>query len=235
MRELRTCDFCGDDPRGTYEIVPPELSPTEAEQRRVVLCEACRATLSELLEPLLARARGESIEGDAGPAHPADANRDEKFGTAEAASSSGPPSESGALDTGGDERHGDAAGTESGSSDADGLEESGPTGDAGSADAPDAADGRASDDRGTADAGNDGESPAAPDASAGAAAESTAPQSYGKVLRLLRNRDLPMARSDVEGLAAGAYDLESHQVEAILDRAIERGDLIEDGRQIRLG
>ncbi|WP_256546114.1 hypothetical protein [Halobellus inordinatus] len=55
MRQLRTCDFCGDDAAGVYEVLPPELSPTEAEQRRVVLCADCLETLEGVLDPLLAR------------------------------------------------------------------------------------------------------------------------------------------------------------------------------------
>jgi len=41
MRALRNCDFCADDAVGAFEIVPPELEPTEAEQRRVVCCSDC--------------------------------------------------------------------------------------------------------------------------------------------------------------------------------------------------
>lgn len=55
MRQLRTCDFCGADAAGVYEVLPPELSPTEAEQRRVVLCPDCLETLEGVLDPLLAR------------------------------------------------------------------------------------------------------------------------------------------------------------------------------------
>ncbi len=53
MRALRRCDFCGADAVGTFEIVPPELEPSEDEQRRVVLCTDCRNRLETLLEPLL--------------------------------------------------------------------------------------------------------------------------------------------------------------------------------------
>ncbi|SFR32090.1 hypothetical protein [Halogeometricum limi] len=55
MRQLRTCDFCGDDAVGIYEVLPAELSPTETEQRRVVLCADCSETLEGVLDPLLAR------------------------------------------------------------------------------------------------------------------------------------------------------------------------------------
>ena len=48
MRELRACDFCGDDAVGVYEPLPPEVGS----QRRVALCGACRDTLEDLLAPL---------------------------------------------------------------------------------------------------------------------------------------------------------------------------------------
>jgi len=48
MRQLRACDFCGDDAEGVYEPLPPEI----ADQRRVALCAVCRDTLEELLAPL---------------------------------------------------------------------------------------------------------------------------------------------------------------------------------------
>ena len=55
MRQLRSCDFCGDDAAGVYEVLPPELSPTEAEQHRVVLCSDCVGTLEAVVNPLLER------------------------------------------------------------------------------------------------------------------------------------------------------------------------------------
>ncbi|MDS0297182.1 hypothetical protein NDI76_00310 [Halogeometricum sp. S1BR25-6] len=55
MRQLRSCDFCGEDASGIYEVLPAELSPTEDEQRRVVLCDDCLQTLETVVDPLLAR------------------------------------------------------------------------------------------------------------------------------------------------------------------------------------
>ncbi|WP_049985569.1 hypothetical protein [Halobellus rufus] len=72
MRQLRNCDFCGGDAAGVYEAVPQELSPTEAEQRRVVLCENCLETLETVVDPLLSRPGvdrdGESAATAGGPA-----------------------------------------------------------------------------------------------------------------------------------------------------------------------
>ena len=72
-------------------------------------------------------------------------------------------------------------------------------------------------------------------ADSGTGADDRPPRAYGKLLRLLRNREFPMDRDDVEGLAAGAYDLEREEVEAIVDHAVERGELVEDGRRLRRG
>jgi len=57
MRQVRTCDFCGDDATGLYE----PLSPTVPDGPRMLLCDGCRDRLSSVVEPLVER-----IEGDAG-------------------------------------------------------------------------------------------------------------------------------------------------------------------------
>ncbi|MFB6170715.1 MAG: hypothetical protein ABEJ06_06160 [Haloarculaceae archaeon] len=70
----------------------------------------------------------------------------------------------------------------------------------------------------------------AADAAAGAGGDT--PEGYHRLLRLLRNRELPMARTEVIALASGAYDLDEARCETLLDAAIERGDLREDGDRI---
>ena len=67
MRQLRSCDFCGDDAAGVYEVFPPELSPTEAEQHRVVLCSDCVGTLEAVVNPLLERLGVDTGGDDADP------------------------------------------------------------------------------------------------------------------------------------------------------------------------
>ena len=66
MRALQTCDFCTDDAAGTFEIVPPELEPTDAEQRRTVLCERCADRLEGLIDPLLDRLGADDDSSDGG-------------------------------------------------------------------------------------------------------------------------------------------------------------------------
>ncbi|OAQ53055.1 hypothetical protein HTG_09495 [Natrinema mahii] len=231
MRELRTCDFCDGDAAGTFEIVPPELEPTEAEQRRVALCPDCRGRLEGLLEPLLARARDGAAADRAVP----DATGDERSDggssaataptTADAAEpdpdpDSGPKSDSATARADADD---------GGASLEDGItfERDEHGSDAGSADGTAAGD----DDSTAPDAvtesdsdGDDGED---------GAATGSRPAAYAKVVRLLRNREFPMDRRAVEDLAAGAYDLEGREVEAIVDYAIEDGEFVEKGETLR--
>ncbi len=208
MRALERCDFCDDGPARVYEVVPPELEPTPSEQRRVALCEGCRIRVERLLEPLLDRL---DPGGERGSGY--------GFGT-------GTESEDGAdggsagdgVDTG---RGGESHGTEP-----ETAEEPTERGSAGGVTVGYDASGDETADSGTG---------ADETADSGTGADDRPPRAYGKLLRLLRNREFPMDRDDVEGLAAGAYDLEREEVEAIVDHAVERGELVEDGRRLRRG
>jgi hypothetical protein len=64
---------------------------------------------------------------------------------------------------------------------------------------------------------------------------SEVPEAYYKVLRLLQNREFPMERTDVTALVTGAYDVSPHECERILDTAVERGVLVEEGSTLTLG
>lgn len=61
------------------------------------------------------------------------------------------------------------------------------------------------------------------------------PDGYYKVLRLLQNREFPMERADLTALVTGAYDVSEPQCERILEVAIERGVLVEDGSTLDIG
>ena len=52
MRQVSGCDFCGDAPSGTFEVLPPEYSP-DGDGKRMVLCGRCRDTIASILDPLL--------------------------------------------------------------------------------------------------------------------------------------------------------------------------------------
>jgi len=65
--------------------------------------------------------------------------------------------------------------------------------------------------------------------------DSDAPDGYHKVIRLLQNREFPMERTDLTALVTGAYDISEPQCERILETAIDRGVLVEDGSTLDVG
>ncbi|WP_312910173.1 hypothetical protein [Natronosalvus caseinilyticus] len=214
MRAIHTCDFCGEPAAGTFEIVPAALEPGEHEQRRAVLCNACHDRLETLLEPLLDRLEGGNESGRDGN------GRSSRDGVASEIGGTPPETDDVAVSIGGNDETRAADGSRSdnagGAARASGQ---GVTTEPNADIEQESAEVDAEpDDRNIESAsGNDSQPPAA----------------YGKVLRLLRNRELPMDRADLEGLAAGAYDLENHEVDAIIDHALAEGKLVEDGDQLR--
>ncbi len=257
MHALRSCDFCGADAAGAFEIVPPELEPTEAEQRRVVLCVDCKDRLEVLIEPLLARA---GAEDEPAADDEADANDGESAGTGSVAAiaddstqkrdrASSPNATVSELDadpvSDADSESAESEAGSDGSADTDSsdvsLLEDGITFEHGDgandsevdaaevADLVAAADGKPDSGAPEAnDAGRDGADEGdEPDAES-TDAPTSPPPAYGKVVRLLRNREFPMQRRAVEELAAGAYDLEGDEVEAIVDYALEDGEFVEE-------
>lgn len=59
---------------------------------------------------------------------------------------------------------------------------------------------------------------------------------YNKVMRLLQNREFPMARDAFVDLAANAYDLAEGTVDGVLDAVIDQGALADrDGELVRPG
>lgn len=229
MRELRNCDFCDDDAVGTFAVVPPELEPTEDEQRRVVLCDGCKGQLQTLLEPLLARAGVD--DGDDGTESTASESGSESDATDGEPDDGGSGTVVAAADESTQARNRSSSPNatvsepESGRSTDDGGAGDGESGDGGSDDESAA---RARD-------GSRVSSGITIERSGGDADEATdrAPKAYGKVLRLLENREFPMDRHEAQQLAAGAYDLEPHEVAAIIDRAIERGEFVEKRDELR--
>jgi hypothetical protein len=56
---------------------------------------------------------------------------------------------------------------------------------------------------------------------------------YNKVMRLLQNREFPVDRAEIETVAANAYGLAESDCAAVIDLAIDRGLLREEGGQLR--
>ncbi|APW97275.1 hypothetical protein CHINAEXTREME_05585 [Halobiforma lacisalsi AJ5] len=291
MRPLRNCDFCDADAAGTFEVLPRDLepTPTEDEQRRVVLCAECKDRLEVLLEPLLARAAG-GVDGSAtatatatsggtdAKTERARTNRDssgtddpagsESTGSRSSSGSDSPPELEAARPVETETTHTETRSADDGTTDSsedatpdtsadssskeeitfgdDGIPERSATGtDAETgveADAGGKARTRESAGTGSESGSSSGSEPGSgagsreAKASGGNEEESTPTRpskAYAKVVRLLRNRDFPVKRSEAEALAAGAYDLESDDVEAIVDHAVEQGEFEEHRGKLR--
>jgi hypothetical protein len=252
MRQLRSCDFCGGDAAGVYEVLPPELSPTEAEQRRIVLCSNCAETLETVVDPLLERLgveTGDDTSGsDAGSpasegAARAEPSRSETASPAETTTvetdDASPASERVDVNRSEDDSPfvpddpADSPPDRSTTADATGdgaVQWNGgePTASAADGDGPDGATDPASDadeSRGAPDGNADG-----PNGSGAAAADrSDEPEDFRTVMRLLANREFPVERDAIVELAASAYELDAQHVHRILDHAVDRGVLAEDG------
>jgi len=84
-------------------------------------------------------------------------------------------------------------------------------------------------------ASDDTEAVGSDDAGDSDGADEDVPDGYYKVLRLLQNREFPMARADLMALVTGAYDISEPQCERILEVAIDRGVLVEDGSTLDIG
>ncbi|WP_435196613.1 hypothetical protein [Natronomonas sp. EA1] len=201
MREVRTCDFCGADGRGVYEVLPPEIDGG----RRMVLCPPCKDTLADVVAPLLDR-----LNEDAEVAHTRAAERvraDADARSTERRRERAATREAPATGDGDHEMETEAAAVDT---PAESVE----------ADETEPEDGEAE----TEDE-NEEPSPA----SETIAREAAVPPAYRKVVRFLRNREFPMDRTEAEALAAGAYDLDDEVVHRIVEHAIAEGRFSSDG------
>lgn len=207
MREVNSCDFCGERAAGTFEVIPPERDPT-GEGRRMVLCGGCRDTLASVLEPLL---DGAPARGD-GPGE----GQEPTTVVAEPGHESEPDAEKGspARDEG------------AGADDANA---------AGAADSADSAIERALGD-GSAGGATDGSPDGTDVEEVGGRPRSArrgTPRGYRKVMRFLENREFPMEREEAETLAAEAYGVDRETVSAAIDHAIKHDRLREASGDLR--
>ncbi|ELY87439.1 hypothetical protein [Natrialba taiwanensis] len=247
MHALNHCDFCASDAAGTYEVIPAELDPTEDEQRRVSLCPDCKRRLGTVLEPLLERLRSDTIT-DSHQSHSdtetAETPATDETGSDDSSTQRTPPestSSEGAVNS--------DSGSDSDSNsetDSDAESDAPPAGrfetgneitfDEPSEETPGSGDATGETDEASAEPTQES-NPAETEAEPTARSESTraapaSPRAYPKVIRLLRNREFPMGREAVESLAAGAYDLEAEEAEAIIEHALERDEFTERGGEL---
>jgi hypothetical protein len=273
MRQLRRCDFCGGDAAGVYEVLPPELDPTEAEQRRVVLCADCADTLETVVDPLLDRLGVDTGDGGA-EADPDAGGTEADPDAADPRGASAPPARepvdagrdsgerSPAPATSGDAGVDAGAGADaepvqwggSGADDdrgrpasdplRDGVSGAEPSGDdpTPTAAEPEPSGSIADDGAGVGDAAEgaeaadgDGADPAAGGAGSDGDGSTLGaePAEFRTVMRLLGNREFPVERGSVVELAASAYDLDEAHVNRILDHAVDRGVIADDGGTLR--
>ena len=205
MRALKRCDFCGEQAAGTFEIMPEELNPTEAERRRTVLCDSCKTQLETLIAPLIERAGAEPTQ--AAEQSTETANTTETTAeTSAAETDSEAEAESESLIGASDD------GTLLGDSESNGES--------------------------TEQGAGSGQESATGSTAATQSAHSPAdeaddpPENYGKVLRLLRNRELPMAREEIVTIASSAYGLKACNVQQIIDESVDRGEFVETNGQL---
>ncbi|MFC7130413.1 hypothetical protein [Haloferax chudinovii] len=224
MRELRTCDFCGADAVGVFEVLPPALTPAD-DQRRVVLCEHCEETLSEVIAPLLSRL---GVDADVDVAD--DARAETGASAAPERTASGSVGEAASVDvnavdpapTPPEPANHDSPGEADDSDETEQTDKTEQTDETRPAD-----DAEQTDDEPESAAAE--ETQASPESSG----RGEEPPKFRKVIRILQNREFPVERAEVEALASGAYDLDDDEVADIFDYAIERGLLVDDSGTLR--
>lgn len=225
MDTFSSCYFCGaalEDPLGSYRLG----------ETTVVLCHPCHSRLETLLDAADATVETEALEDSA---------------AVESGSTSG---ESSSRDRSADEEPRPSIDRATPDPDTADAESAAPTGDDPAA-APDDETGNAAADdtdpgENAADPGStaetapaSGSEASADDASADTDGDATdvelSAREYRKVLRLLRNREFPIDREEIETVAANAYGLSRAECVAVIDAAIERGRLKETADGLRPG
>ncbi|MFB6218262.1 MAG: hypothetical protein ABEH77_03625 [Halobacteriaceae archaeon] len=224
MTDLRSCYFCGTaEAVEEGPAVPPALDPPDAVQQSVVLCPACREKLTAVLEPVFAdgvdAAGAAAGTGDGGAGAGDDDSTDDGslFGVFDADTPESPVG----SDSGSGSPTPDAA--------ASGDDDTAPAVDDGAAGDGPPVDRIPDSGGGDPDGAGGVESPGGPRGTDGADAPAETPEEYYTVLRFLENREFPVARSELVGVVAGAYDLSEREVGEILDAAVDRGVLVEVG------
>ena len=227
--DLRSCYFCGtvDDALDTTAI------PGDDDPVQVTLCLDCRAKLERVLEAVAGIAVDRERSED-GPSSAGDPPSDEPDGVVRA---SGDVTFDARPDAGdGDGNGGGGAGGRA-------------TDDAGADGEPDkAGDGEST---GESDEKGEGTDPDEPAETEGDTARDRSDSAdggdlrgldaagrgkvgtYRKALRLLRNREFPMERAAVVDLLGSAYDLGPAECDRLVEFAVEKGVLVEEGTELR--
>lgn len=248
MRELRSCEFCGSESAGIYEVVPEAVAGVPS--RRMVLCDGCRDTLGDVVDPLI-----EAIPAGPGGGVAAGVESAAPEPEPESVVESEPTTDA-ELDVESESATAPDQAVESGSAspaatpdspmESERTSESSRDADSAAGPEPeqqaDQTSGSAADDE--VGSAADGDTGRRVESAAGEVAESEVgdepaperverPEGYGKVVRLVENRDAGIARRDLVELAKGAYGMRSSTVDEAIDFAIEHGALTETDDGLR--
>ena len=238
---LSSCYFCGtaiEQPLSEYPIVPDALGPAPGDQQTVVLCPACHRKLSTITDHVAAavddrqRTLDEASAGGPG----ADGRDTHESGAGEADGDGSAPSEPNAgdrpsIDESTAENLLEMGTSQSGSADRsaddegiDVTDSSGATGD-GSDPTPESDELDPAENTADPAAGVDGSG-----ANAGGIGEDGPPQAtYNRVVRLLQNREFPVERDEIATVAMNAYEIPPEDFDAVIETAVDRGLLTEEG------
>ncbi len=75
----------------------------------------------------------------------------------------------------------------------------------------------------------------ADDSGTSAAGSSNGPPqaTYNRVVRLLQNREFPVERGEIATVASNAYEIPPEDFDAVIETAVDRGVLVEDGQYLK--
>ena len=215
MADFEVCYFCGRAPDGAlgeYAVVPRAFDPGPDEQHSVVLCSTCRDKLTALMKPVVEAAPNTDPAPSTDPASSTD--------PAPGPGSGDDPSEDGITVESGDESSEPRALDEPSESD---------TPDESTSEAPGEPEGPS----------RSGPSRSGPPRDPRRAAHQDIlgddSETYNRVLRLLRNREFPVQRDDIEEVAATAYELEPSKVSSAIDTMVQKGLLVDQDGTLRRG
>ncbi len=239
MVDLQSCYFCnttGDVQE--YAVVPAQGTAGGDSQRTAALCGQCKTKLKQVIEPLTDRldaedaspGGGSSVSDEPGPTTAA---RRTDAGSGGSDTEAGETAaESGVSATGSGETTAESGvrGSDGPTTDERSVQHSDP------AAAEDAGAGSTGGGGTATTGGPDGKtgSKEGPDSDAGSRTDgSSTPPNYRRAMRMLSNRVFPIDRAEVESMLAGAYDLERHEIAAVLEHALDTGRLVEEDGQFQ--
>lgn len=222
MADFEACYFCGRAPDGglgEFAVVPRAFDPAPDEQHGVVLCSTCRDKLIALMKPVIEAAPSDDSEPTASETGSGSRDAEDGGGKPPGGEAGAP----GVTSPHGDDHSGDDVTT-------------GSTGDdPGTESVTGAADRPADESGGGAEASARSGPPRDPHRAAHQDVLGDDSETYNRVLRLLRNREFPVQRAEIEEVAATAYELEPSQVSGAIDSMVQKGLLVDQDGTLRRG